>query len=40
MTFRPKFYWAILGYWKPKGEPQLELGVHVLGIMWNYFGIH
>ena len=23
-----------------RGEPQLELGVHVFGIMWNYFGIH
>ena len=24
----------------PRGEPRLELGVHVFGIMWNYFGIH
>ena len=21
-----------------RGEPRLELGVHVFGIMWNYFG--
>ena len=25
---------------KPSGEPRLELGVHVFGIIWNYFGIH
>ena len=24
---------------KPRGESRLELGVHVFGIMWNYFGI-
>ena len=24
----------------PRGEPRLELGVHVFGFMWNYFGIH
>ena len=24
----------------PRGEPRLELGIHVIGIMWNYFGIH
>ena len=24
----------------PKGEPRLELGVHLFGIRWNYFGIH
>ena len=24
----------------PRGEPRLELPVHVFGIMWNYFGIH
>ena len=24
----------------PRGEPRMELGVHVFGIMWNYFGIH
>ena len=24
----------------PRGEPPLELGVHVFGIIWNYFGIH
>ena len=23
-----------------RGEPRLELGVHVFRIMWNYFGIH
>ena len=23
-----------------RGEPRLELGVHIFGIMWNYFGIH
>ena len=23
-----------------RSEPRLELGVHVFGIMWNYFGIH
>ena len=22
-----------------RGEPRLELGVHLFGIMWNYFGI-
>ena len=25
---------------KSRGEPRLELGVHVFGIMWNYFGVH
>ena len=24
----------------PKGEPRLELGVHVFGIMCNYFGVY
>ena len=28
---------AVLFY--PRGEPRLELGVHVFRIMWNYFGI-
>ena len=27
-------------YRKPRDEPQLELGVHVFGITWNYFGIY
>ena len=27
-------------YVRPRGEPPLELGVHVFGIMWNYVGIH
>ena len=27
-------------YGTPRGEPRLELGVHVFEFMWNYFGIH
>ena len=22
-----------------RGEPRLEFGVHLFGIMWNYFGV-
>ena len=25
---------------KARGEPRLELGVHVFELMWNYFGIN
>ena len=35
----PKVY-LIGGSFQPRGEPRLELGVHVFGIMRNYFGIH
>ena len=27
-------------HYKPRGEPRLELDIHVFGIMWNYSGIH
>ena len=31
---------GMIGMMLPRGEPRLELGVNVFGIMWNYFGIH
>ena len=35
MDITSKFQMRIL-----RDEPRLELGVHLFGIVWNYFGIH